>query len=214
MNACYRIAAAIGLGLCFLKRVKRRIMMAVYRPLFAAHGRNFWFDPAGDYSYAHIRVRDDVTLGIRPVLSATRSNIIIGSKVMFGPHVSIHGGNHTTTHVGRFMFDITEAEKCAGDDLDVVIEDDVWVGTRAVILSGVTIGRGAIIAAGAVVTKNVPPYAIVTGIPAKVIRFRWDVETILRHESMIYPAAQQLERADLAQWRTHPDLFPQPRKES
>ena len=57
-------------------------------------------------------------------------------------------------------------------DQECVIGDDVWVGTRAVILRGVTVGRGAIVAAGAVVTKDVPPYAIVGGVPAKVIRYR------------------------------------------
>lgn len=61
---------------------------------------------------------------------------------------------------------------------DVVIGNDVWIGTRSVILDGVTIGDGAIVAAGAVVTKDVPPYAIVGGVPAKVIRYRFTEEKI------------------------------------
>lgn len=52
------------------------------------------------------------------------------------------------------------------------IDDDVWIGTRAIIMPGVTIGKGAIIGAGAVVTKDVPPYAIVVGAPAKIIKYR------------------------------------------
>lgn len=60
----------------------------------------------------------------------------------------------------------------------IVVGNDVWIGTRAIILSGVTIGHGAIIAAGSVVTKDVPPYAIVGGNPAKVIRYRFSDETI------------------------------------
>ena len=63
---------------------------------------------------------------------------------------------------------------------DVVIGNDVWIGYRAIILSGVTIGDGAVIAAGAVVTKDVPAYGIVGGNPAKLIKKRFDDETIPR----------------------------------
>ncbi len=59
-----------------------------------------------------------------------------------------------------------------------IIGNDVWIGTHAVILKGVYIGDGAIVAAGAIVTKNVPPFAIVGGVPAKVMKFRFDKDTI------------------------------------
>ena len=57
-----------------------------------------------------------------------------------------------------------------------IIGNDVWIGAKAIIRSGVTIGDGAVIGAGAVVTKDVPPYAIVAGVPAKIIRYRFDEE--------------------------------------
>lgn len=59
-----------------------------------------------------------------------------------------------------------------------VIGNDVWIGTHAVILRGVTVGDGAVIAAGAVVCKDVPSYAIVGGVPARIIRYRFNNETI------------------------------------
>lgn len=61
---------------------------------------------------------------------------------------------------------------------DIVVDDDVWIGHGATIMSGVHIGQGAVIAAGAVVTKDVPPYAIVGGVPAKVIKYRFEPEMI------------------------------------
>ena len=62
--------------------------------------------------------------------------------------------------------------------LDVEIGNDVWIGERAMLIGGVHIADGAVVLAGAVVTKNVPPYAIVGGVPAKIIRYRYDEETI------------------------------------
>ena len=73
--------------------------------------------------------------------------------------------------------DITDAWDNRGD---IVIGNDVWIGYEAVILSGVTIGDGAIIGARAVVTKDVPPYTIVGGVPARPIRKRFDDETIAK----------------------------------
>lgn len=60
----------------------------------------------------------------------------------------------------------------------IILEDDVWIATNALILSGVTIGQGAIVAAGAVVVKDVPPYAVVGGNPAKIIKYRFPEEII------------------------------------
>lgn len=60
----------------------------------------------------------------------------------------------------------------------IIIHDDVWIGENALIMSGVTIGQGAIVAAGAVVTKDIPPYAIVGGVPAKIIKYRFTPEII------------------------------------
>ena len=102
---------------------------------------------------------------------------------MFGPAVTIVSGDHRSDIIGKYMIEITDSEKRSEDDLDVVIEDDVWVGTGAIILKGVTIGRGSIIAAGALITKDVPPYSIVGGVPARVIKMRFTPEEIKRHEN-------------------------------
>lgn len=175
--------------------------MVIYRPLFGAHGKNFLFDPDGDYSYSTIFVGNDVFLGPKARLSAPRSSIVIGSKVMFGPEVCVMGGNHRTDIIGRFMADVVEEDKRPEDDKGVVIEDDVWIGARSTILHGVRIGRGAIVGAGAVVTRNIPPYAIAGGIPARVLKWRWSIDSILRHEASLYSTERRLTPLELAATR-------------
>ena len=96
--------------------------------------------------------------------------------------------------VGKFYRSVTEVDKPAGFDKDVIVEEDVWIGCNVTLLSGVTVGRGAIVAAGAVVNKDIPPYSIAGGVPAKFIKFKWTVEQILEHESILYPEAERVDR--------------------
>jgi acetyltransferase-like isoleucine patch superfamily enzyme len=118
-----------------------------------------------------------------------------GTKLSIGRYCSIAdgveillGGNHRTDFVTTYPFgalgDLWRGAE-SRDDLqstngDVIIGHDVWLGSQSLILSGVTIGHGAVVAARAVVTKDVPPYAIVGGNPAKLIRYRFDETTIKR----------------------------------
>lgn len=95
-----------------------------------------------------------------------RGKVEIGSNIMFGPNVSIFSENHQISSRDKLLID--QATKREG----VRIEDDVWIGTRSIILDGVTVGRGSVVGAGSIVTKDIPPYSIVAGAPAKVIRTR------------------------------------------
>ena len=76
-------------------------------------------------------------------------------------------------------------EKLPENDAPVVIEDDVRIGANVTILKGVTIGRGSVVAAGAVVTKSCPPYSIIGGVPAKVLKMRFSTEEIKIHERLL-----------------------------
>ena len=97
---------------------------------------------------------------------AMRGKIEIGNNTIFGPNVSIHAENHNFS-------DIDKPIKLQGATRKgVKIGEDCWIGSKAVILDGVTIGSHSIIAAGAVITKDIPEYCIAGGVPAKVIKMR------------------------------------------
>jgi acetyltransferase-like isoleucine patch superfamily enzyme len=189
-------------GLILACHAWHRVKMQTLRPAFQCYGRHFLFDPDGHYTFEHIEVGDDVSLGTGAILLAAESRIIIGNKVMFGPNVIVVGGNHNTSLLGRFMYDVQE--KRPEDDQDVIIEDDVWVGSSAVILKGVRIGRGSIVAAGAVVNRDVLPYTVVGGIPARIISVRFgNLQMLLEHESALYPPEKRLREQDLERTLEH-----------
>lgn len=104
-----------------------------------------------------------------------------GAYVMFSPEVVITGSNHFFDKPGTPMIFSGRS-----DLRPTVVEDDVWLGQRSVIMAGVRIGRGAIVASGAVVTRDVKPYSIVGGVPARVIRKRFeDPADIEIHDAML-----------------------------
>lgn len=105
-------------------------------------------------------------------------------------------GNHARI-VGRFYRSITEAEKPKGLDKDVVVEEDVWIGRNVTLLAGVTIGRGSTVAAGAVVNRDIPPYSLAAGVPARFIKFYWSIDEIIEHEAMLYPENERIKKEKL-----------------
>lgn len=121
---------------------------------------------------SNIFVGNNVNLGPHVCILTTKAKLILGDDVLFGPHVTVVTGDHRIDILDRPMAAIGDDEKLPGDDQDVVFAGDNWVGSNAVILKGVTVGRGAVVAAGAVVNKDVPDFSIVGGVPAKVIGSR------------------------------------------
>ena len=134
---------------------------------------------------SNIVVGNNVILSGAIRILATHAKVYIGDHTMIGSGTSIITGNHRIDVVGKYMDEIKEKDKLPENDKDVIIEEDVWIGVNSIILMGVTVGRGSVISAGSVVTKDVPPYSIVGGVPAKVIKMRFDEETIKKHEQML-----------------------------
>jgi acetyltransferase-like isoleucine patch superfamily enzyme len=131
-------------------------------------GRFAMIRPSGYYGRdigSGLRVGDYSNIGAYCYLGCG-GGIEIGSHVMLSPRVSIHSENHNYDRLDLPMRAQGVVRR------PTTIEDDCWIASTSVILSGVRIGRGAIVAAGSVVTKDVPPYAIVAGVPAIVKAWR------------------------------------------
>jgi acetyltransferase-like isoleucine patch superfamily enzyme len=185
MSISVQIARLVFKGEKGIRKVWNYAGRQYYGRLFLKSGKNVRFFPFNsDIHYWNVTAGDDVYIGPFACFICGIAGIEIGSKVIMGPNVTIITGEHPIDLRGRYIYDIKE--KRPEEDVRVKIQDDVWLGAGATILKGVEIGRGAVVAAGAVVKKDVPPYAIVGGIPAKVIKYRGTGEELKAHEIKLY----------------------------
>ena len=114
-----------------------------------------------------IEIGSNVSLSANVVvIGSGEKKIRIGDNVLIGHGTQVLGGKHVIPENRGIIFG------SGSESLGVVIEDEAWIGGNASILGGVKVGRGAVVGAGSVVTKDVEAYAIVAGVPAKLIRFR------------------------------------------
>src|SRR5476651_461468 len=151
----------------FYRKVLVYFRWKFYSWLFQKVGNDVTF--GGSITYYNpkgISIGNHVLVNHHTELLSHNARIKIGNYVLISPYVFITTSKHEYARTDIPVF----LQKEVGQD--VVIQDDVWISTHAVVLPGVTIGKGAIVAAGAVVTKNVQSYSIVAGVPAKVIKYR------------------------------------------
>ena len=126
----------------------------------------------GRMSYGNLYVVD---------FSSSPSKLYIGSYCSIAQGVKfLLGGEHNFSYLSSYPFRVKlfGAKEEAGSKGSIIVEDDVWIGENALICSGVTICQGSVVAAGSVVTKDVEPYSVVGGNPARLIRKRFDEETV------------------------------------
>lgn len=112
----------------------------------------------------YVSLDDNSGIGVNALIS---NHVTIGKNVMMGPDCMIFTSNHVFKDI-----EIPMCQQGFSKPESVVIEDDVWIGARVVILPGVRVGKGSVIGAGSVVTKEIPPYTVVGGNPAHILKRR------------------------------------------
>lgn len=144
----------------------------------------------------NIYLKEYTCIGPNAFISALNARFICKGHTSIAENFTVHTGNHPR-QIGMLSTDFSESKKPIGYDHDVIVEEDVWIGCNVTLLSGVVVGRGTTVAAGAVVSKSMPPYCICGGIPAKVIKFYWTIDQILEHEEKLYPEEERYTREQL-----------------
>jgi acetyltransferase-like isoleucine patch superfamily enzyme len=160
-----------------IRRWRKRIRQKFFpSPTYAIYTKNLLGDryEIGEYTYGNPNI---VSWGKEATLKIGKYCSIAGNVVIF------LGSEHRTDWISTYPFSIflEEGKSIKGHPStkgDVIIGNDVWIGFNVIIISGVTIGDGAAIGAGSVVAKDVPPYTIVSGNPARIVRYRFNEETI------------------------------------
>ena len=158
----------------------RNFLMFRIRYPWVKHGRDVYCQTSVRFwsPHRHTVLGNNVTINFRCVF---QSDIEIGDDVMIAMYSRfINRDDHVYDLVGTTMPDSP-----GGFKGKIILEGDVWIGHGAIVLSGVRVGRGAIVGAGSVVTKDVPRYSIVAGSPAGQIRMRFTPEQIAEHERIL-----------------------------
>lgn len=143
-------------------------------------------NPANVFLYEDIHLRE----GLK-VINYT-GKVVIKNFTEIAPDCTIVTGNHTPT--------VGVPQRLGGpchindNEKGVTIEEGVWIGTRVTLLSGAHVGRGAVIGAQSLVNKEIPPYAVAVGSPAKVIASVFSIEQILEHERHLYKPEERFSR--------------------
>ena len=149
--------SGVGLGELLNRLAVRYIFSACGREVIVRRGVYFGRG-------SQISIGNNSMIGADAIIGSA-AEVKIGSNVLMGPQVLIYTSNHGTSRGMPMRLQPLHFAP-------VTIGDDVWIGARCILLPGVTVGDGAVIAAGAVVTKDIPAYAVVAGVPARVLRFR------------------------------------------
>lgn len=139
----------------------------------------------------HIEENAVIRLGTK-ILNARNEHVFIGKYTVVGVNcVIVTNGHRSTVGIPHVLLG---ASHINDKSQDIHIGEDVWIGANVTILAGANLGRGCIAGACSTITKPVPPYALVTGTPAKIVGVKFSIEQILEHEKALYPASERMSR--------------------
>lgn len=158
----------------FIKRAWNKVVTKSMMKTFGSVGKDISI-MEGFYvrGNKNVFLGNNISIGPNATFMCTGAPIKIGNDVMLGPNVTLITGDHRIDIKGKKMIDVKEQEKLPENDQPIILEGDNWLGANVTILKNVRIGMGAVIAANSLVNKNVPPYSIVAGSPAKLVRNRF-----------------------------------------
>jgi maltose O-acetyltransferase len=144
-------------------KISKKLRGRIAKHILKAYGKNINIEHGAEFN-SQCTCGSNSSIGVNCRLYGP---VEIGDDVMMGPeclfYTMNHAHNRTDTHMICQGF--TKPQK-------IIVEDDVWIGSRSIFLPGVVVGRGSVIAAGTVVVKSVPPYSIVAGNPSRIVRNR------------------------------------------
>ena len=164
---------------------------------FGAFGMNSVLEyPTAIDSIKSVFVENDVTLrdNLR-IINTPDERVVIKQYSVLSSGVTIITNSHrSTVGIPHFLLGPSHINDRTGD---VMIDEDVWVGANATILANVHLGRGCVVAAGAVVTESVPPYTLVAGTPARIRKRVFSAEQVIRHEKALYPPHKRIDVGEL-----------------
>lgn len=180
-----------------LVNIIHKILTHVTQLKYKNRGKGAWIDHRVIvYNPNNLVMEESTNLYPGSVIMNTRAKFVlkkwsgaaIGLLVVTGNHMSI---------VGKHMKQVSDKDKDLLDinhkmDQDVIVDEDVWIGSRVTLLAGSHIGRGCEVGSNTVIRGSIPPYSIVVGNPAKIVGFRFTPEEIIEHEKSLYSSEERL----------------------
>lgn len=195
------IANKINIVKEFCSRIKPILFWAIKsfpkKNMFGSVGKNSILanhvnisSPGDVYIEDQVKIRYGLS-----IINSKTEKVIVKKYTVLAPMCTIITNSHrATVGIPQFLLGESHVNDKSGN---VIINEDVWVGAQSTILAGVNIGRGAVVGAKALVTKDVPPYALVVGIPARIVGVKFSKAGIMEHERILYSEHERMTEQEI-----------------